>query len=88
MPAIARRDRSLAQQVRRAASSIALNIAEGECSDEGTARVRYNTAAGSASETRTALHVAQAWGYIEGEDARGCLDRLDRVLRMLWPLRR
>ena len=80
MPAIARRDRSLAQQIRRSASSIALNIAEGECSDEGTARARYNSAAGSANETRTALQVASAWGYIEEERSRACLERIDRVV--------
>ena len=61
---IRRYDRSLAVQLVRAASSLALNLGEGEYSDPGTKRARYCNAAGSANETRTALAVAVAWGYV------------------------
>ena len=64
---IRKHDRSLANQLCRAATSIALNIAEGNYSDPGTARARFNNAAGSASETQTALRVALAWGYLQQE---------------------
>ena len=86
MASIARHDRSLAVQIRRAASSVALNIAEAEYSDPGTKRSRFHTAAGSAAETRSALRVAACWRYIDESRADESLLLLDRVLRMLWPL--
>ena len=81
---LARRDRDLADQMRRAASSVALNLAEG-ARRVGRDRLHfYRIAAGSAAEVRAALAVARAWG---------CLDRvaevevlLDRELAMLWRL--
>jgi hypothetical protein len=53
---IRRRDHSLADQLVRAASSIALNVAEADRSQGGNVLARFHSAAGSASETRTALH--------------------------------
>ena len=81
-------DRSLANQLTRAATSIALNIAEGNYSDPGTARARFNSAAGSASETQTALRVALAWGYLQREQVEECFLLLDPILAMLWKLSR
>jgi four helix bundle protein len=52
---IKRCDRSLADQLTRAASSITLNIAEANYSDPGNRKSRFFTAAGSANETRAAL---------------------------------
>ena len=86
MPRIARRDRSLANQIRRAASSVALNIGEAEYSDAGNRRARFHTAAGSAGETRTALEAAVAWGYLTPDDTCDVLQRLDGILAMLWKL--
>ena len=85
---IAHHDRSLAQQLRRAASSMALNVGEAEYSDSGNRKARLHTAAGSASETRTALEVAVAWRYIKLAQAEGALAGLDRVIGMLWRLSR
>ena len=83
---IARRDRSLAQQLRRSASSVALNIGEAAHSRGGNQPARFQDAAGSASETRAALKVAAAWGYI-GHTEQAKLDGvLDRILAMLWGL--
>ena len=86
MSGIQRRDRSLAVQLTRAASSIALNIAEAEYSDPGTRRARFHTAAGSANETRSALAVAIAWGYVTTEQSRASLALLDRIIATLWRL--
>jgi four helix bundle protein len=86
MPRIQRHDRALAVQLTRAASSIALNIAEAEYSDPGTRRARFHSAAGSANETRSALAVAVAWGYVTGEQSRPSLELLDRVVAILWRL--
>lgn len=84
--AVARHDRALADQVRRASSSVVLNIAEAERSDAGNARARFHTAAGSANETRAALRVAVAWGYVAVEGAGEAEALLDRVAAMLCRL--
>ncbi len=47
---IRRRDRSLADQIARAASSVALNIGEADRSQGGNVLARFHSAAGSASE--------------------------------------
>ena len=86
VPKIASQDRDLARQLRRAATSIVLNIAEGECSDRGTQRARFHSAAGSANETRAAIRVAMAWRYLSAEQGRASLEGLDRVVAMLWRL--
>jgi four helix bundle protein len=62
---IERHDRDLGNQLRRAASSVALNIAEGSGSHGGTRLARYRTALGSARETVACLDVAVALGYVE-----------------------
>ena len=86
IPAISRHDKNLALQLRRCASSVVLNIAEGECSDPGTKRARFHTAAGSAGETRAALQVATCWRYVSNEQAQPSLSLSDDVIAMLWSL--
>jgi four helix bundle protein len=85
-PLVARHDRDLASQLRRAASSMALNIAESEYSDAGNRRARLFTAAGSTNESRSALRVAVAWGYIPAGRATEVLAQLDQVMAILWRL--
>ena len=85
---IRRSDRSLADQLTRAASSVALNIAESTYSDPGNRRARLFTAAGSANETRAALRVAVAWGYCEARQAEAARALVERVVAMLWKLTR
>ncbi len=86
MPLIQRHDRGLAVQLRTAASSMVLNIAEFEYSDPGNKRARLFTAAGSANESRSAVRVALAWGYTRQDRAADVLARLDRVMAILWKL--
>ena len=86
IPAIARHDKNLATQLRRCATSVVLNIAEGEYSDPGTQRSRLHSAAGSAGETRSALRVATGWRYLSEERAQSSLALVDRVIAMLWKL--
>jgi four helix bundle protein len=86
MPLIQRHDRSLTVQLRTAASRMVLNIAESEHSDPGDRRARLFTAAGPANESRSAVRVALAWGYIRRERAADVLDRLDHVVAILWKL--
>lgn len=83
---VQRHDRALADQLRRALSSMALNLGEAAYSDPGTKRARLHTAAGSANESRSALAVAVAWGYVAERDLDAGLALLDRVVAMLWRL--
>jgi four helix bundle protein len=85
---IAGRDRNLADQLKRAATSIVLNIAEAEGSDAGNARARLHTAAGSTRETRAALTIAVAWGYVAAADRDRVELLLDRTSAMLYGLLR
>ena len=84
--AIRRKDRNLADQLTRAATSVALNLSEANGSDPGNKRARLHTALGSARETRTALHIAAAWRYIDVDIATHLDAQLDRICAMTWRL--
>ena len=71
--AIQRRDRDLASQLRRAISSVALNLAEGFGTAAGNARLRFESAGGSLSEAQAGVRVAVAWGYVSDAAAEGVL---------------
>jgi four helix bundle protein len=84
VPVIQRVDEELADQLRRAASSVLLNLAEGQRFNNGNKLRHYQIAHGSANEIRGALDAAEGWGYIEpATEARALLDRL---LALLWKL--
>jgi len=75
-----------ADQVERAATSIVLNLAEGDRRNGRDPRRFFDMAHGSAGEIRGALDVADAWGWqIESARARALLDR---ELGLLWGLTR
>ena len=88
MPRLKQRDKDLADQLRRAASSIGLNAAEAAFSDPGNRRARLFTAAGSANETRHALRQAIAWQIIGAGDAERALGLLKRIVAILWRMTR
>jgi four helix bundle protein len=81
---IAKHDPDLAKQLRRSASSIALNAAEAVGSQGGNQRARFRTALGSTYETRANLDVAEVWSYVE-VDAQ-LRDDLDRIAATLFRL--
>ena len=85
---IKRQDRSLADQLVRAASSVVLNVAEADYSDPGNKRSRLFTAAGSANEVRAAVKLAVAWKYCACGEVETAQQLLDRVIAMLWRLTR
>jgi four helix bundle protein len=82
------RDRSLADQLTRAASSVCLNIAESQHSDPGNRRARLFSAAGSANESLMAIRIAVAWGYLAENDGKPAEALLNRILAMLWKMNR
>ncbi len=79
---IERSDRDLGSQLRRCASSVALNMAEGSGSRGGNRNVRYRSALGSAKETMACLDVALALGYVESVDGQ-LREKLETVRRVL-----
>ena len=81
-------DKSVADQLKRAAQSVVLNIAEARGNDPGNAKARFSTACGSAKEVRAALNVATDWGYIEAHRATHLDKRLDEVCAITWCLGR
>ena len=76
---VAQHDRALGDQIRRAMSSVVLNLAEAFGSAAGQRRNRFSTARGSLSETRAAIQLAAAWGYIDGERAASAEAHLDQL---------
>ena len=78
VPRIKAKDKSLADQIQRAASSVALNIGEAAYSDPGNRRARFHTAAGSAGETLAAVRVAVAWGIVTKAEGEAAVDSRHR----------
>ena len=84
LKAVARHDRPLADQLRRAAQSVVLNLAESGGHDGGNRRLRYQSAFGSAQETKAALHIARCLGYVDAADADRAFRLADRVAGACW----
>jgi four helix bundle protein len=84
VPIVRRSDRDLADQLARAATSVLLNLAEGQKFNNGNRRKHYEIAQGSANEVKAALDAAEAWGWIECAPVQR--EILDRVLALLWKL--
>jgi four helix bundle protein len=82
LDAIERRDLDLGKQLRRAASSVVLNVYEGAGVSGGHRMRRYKTALGSARETVGCLRLAVAWRYVETVDPN-VLRLLDIVIGTL-----
>ena len=80
-----RKDPDLARQMRRAASSVVLNVAEGMGSRGKNRGARYHTALGSMRETLSCIDVAVALGYVRVVEAE-VLGRIDHVLGTLYKL--
>jgi four helix bundle protein len=82
---IERHDRDLVRQLKRAASSVALNIAEALGTQAGNRELRFRNALGSVREVQACLDVAGAWGYLGGADVEARAS-VDYVAAMLFKL--
>jgi four helix bundle protein len=83
--AIERHDSDLARQLRKALSSVPLNVAEGSDQRGKRRAAHYSIALGSARESWSALLIATAWGYIEAP-SRELKGRFDHVIGTLYRL--
>ncbi|MDI3289515.1 four helix bundle protein [Polyangium sp. 15x6] len=85
MERVGSKDPNLGDQLRRAATSVPLNLSEGAYSQGRNERARWHTAMGSAAEVRACLDVAEALGYVDrvDEELRNKLDHLVGTLHRL-----
>ena len=83
---VGRHDRNLLDQLRRAVSSVPLNLAESDGVQGGNRRQRRLTALGSAREVVACLDVAEALGYASID--AGVRNRLDHIIGVLVRLTR
>ena len=81
-------DPDLARQMRRAGTSVVLNMVEGWHSLAGHRVARFHTAMGSARETMACLDVAVALGYLTEAEVLEDRDRIDHIVAVAWRLSR
>ena len=78
--------KSLADQAIRSASSVVLNLAEGQGRIGRDREHHWRIAYGSALETASALSLLQAARCIDDDEASRALELFDRVRAMTWRL--
>lgn len=84
--AIAQHDPDLAKQIRKAQSSVVLNLAEGACRTGRDRTHHYRVAHGSAAEARGGVRLALVWQYIGADAAAAAEPVLDRQAAVLYRL--
>lgn len=78
----------LVSQLRRAASSVPTNIAEGSKRRGGQDYARFlNVAEGSLAETEYLLMLGRDLGYVRNDKVQNLLDSIAGIARMLHALR-
>jgi four helix bundle protein len=85
---IARSSADLADQLRRAATSVMLNIGEGVRRTGRDKKRAYRIAAAEAQEVRAALEAAVAWGWVDDAAVAAARALADRVARVTYALAR
>ena len=88
VPRIKERNKSVADQIVRAASSIALNLGEAQYSDPGNRRARLHNAAGSAGETLVGLQIVARWRFLPEKEMAAADALCRRVIAILWRMTR
>ena len=82
---IKREDPNLADQLRRAVTSVPLNVSEGSYSQGRNCRARFFNALASAGEVRACLDVGEAMEYFETVNP-ALRDSLDHVIATVYRL--
>ena len=82
---IGKHDADLARQMRRAAASVSLNVAEGMYSRGGLKTARYHVALGSMREVLACVETANALGYVDGVD-EALVERANHIIGTLVKL--
>ena len=85
---IGRKDRDLASQVRRAVSSVTLNLGEAFGNAGGNSRLRFETARGSLYEAQVGIRTAIAWGHFGPEQCREILAAMEALGARVYGLAR
>jgi four helix bundle protein len=86
-PRIPRGYSELADQLRRAALSVPLNIAEGSGKTDRDALRFYTIARGSALECAAVLDAMEALGFVESQELAEARELLERTVAMLSRLK-
>lgn len=74
----------MTQQIRRAVTSVAANIAEGAERDGAREFLRFlSIANGSLAETRTFIVIARRLGYLDDDTTQRLTERLQEIRKML-----
>ena len=81
---VQRKDKSLADQMRRAVTSVPLNFQEGCYSRGGNQLARWHDAMASAKETMACLDVSVAARYLTRGHVEADLDRIDQVVAGIY----
>ena len=84
--AITQHDPDLAKQMRKATSSVVLNLAEGACRTGRDRIHHYRVATGSAAEARSGVRLALVWHYLGADLAGAAEPLLDRQAAVLYRL--
>jgi len=84
--AVVKRNKSLADQLQRAACSAAHNTAEGGKRAGNDRNHAFRIAAGETDEAAMAVEIAVAWGYVGAKLAAPALALADRMRAILWRL--
>ena len=84
---VAPRDKDLAGQMRRAATSAAANTAEGGRRSGGDRLHAFRIASAEAAEAVTHARIAAAWGHVDAAGLAEVLAPADRLQAVLWRLR-
>ena len=85
---IARQSPDLSDQLRRAATSVMLNLGEGVRRTGRDKKRAYRIAAAEAQEVKVALEVALAWGWLDEASVASLRALADRVGRVTYALAR
>lgn len=84
--AIRRANKDLADQILRAAVSVASNIEEGRGRDKGDRRHLWSVAYGSAREVKIQLRSAVALGLVETDRGAELVEKADRLVGLCYGL--